>query len=125
MLQVPVQKRSIVLPILAAVLAAGIFAADTATNLDIAVPVLYVAVVLISVQFCERRGGLGLALCCIALTFFSGVLTGTDIKETGLINTAISILAIGLTTFLALKIESAGFTAKTLTEADQLRRSEE
>src|SRR5262249_53184700 len=56
MLQMPGQKRSIALPILTAALAAGIFAADTATQLDIAVPVLYVAVVLISVQFCERRG---------------------------------------------------------------------
>ena len=121
MLQVPGQKRSIVLPIFAAVLAAGIFAADTATNLDIAVPVLYVAVVLISVQFCERRGVLLVAAGCIALTLFSSVLTGTDIKQTGFINTAISILAVGLTTFLALKIESARFTAKTLIEADQLR----
>jgi two-component system, OmpR family, sensor histidine kinase KdpD len=121
MLQVPVQKRSIALPILTAALAAGIFAADTATHLDIAVPVLYVAVVLISVQFCERRGVLLVAAACIALTLFSCALTGTDIKQTGLINTAISILAVGLTTFLALKIESARFTAKTLIEADQLR----
>lgn len=121
MLQVPVQKHSIALPILTAALAAGIFAADTATHLDIAVPVLYVAVVLISVQFCERRGVLLVAAGCIALTLFSSALTGTDIKQTGLINTAISLLAIGLTTFLALKIESARFTAKTLIEADQLR----
>ena len=120
MLQVPGQKRSIFLPIFAAVLAVGIFAADTATNLDIAVPVLYVAVVLISVQFCERSGVLLVAAGCIALTLFSGALTGTDIKQTGLINTTISILAVG-TTFLALKIESARFTAKTLIEADQLR----
>src|SRR5262245_47251003 len=78
MLQVPVQKHSIALPILTAALAAGIFAADTATHLDIAVPVLYVAVVLISVQFCERRGVLFVAAGCIALTLFSSALTGTD-----------------------------------------------
>jgi two-component system, OmpR family, sensor histidine kinase KdpD len=121
MLQMPGQKRSIALPILTAALAAGIFAADTATHLDIAVPVLYVAVVLISVQFCERRGVLLVGAGCIALTLFSIALSGTDIKQTGVINTAISILAVGLTTFLALKIESARFTAKTLMEADQLR----
>jgi len=61
------------------------------------------------------------AAWCIALTVFSSALTGSDIKQTGLINTAISILAVGLTTFLALKIESARLTAQTLIEADQLR----
>jgi len=49
------QKRSVLLPILTAILAAGIFAADTLTNLEIAVPVFYVAVVLIAVRFCDRR----------------------------------------------------------------------
>lgn len=121
MLQVLERKRLIVLPILTAALAAAIFIADTATNLDIAVPVLYVAVVLISVQFCEKRGVLLVATGCAALTLFSSALTEADIKQTGIINTAISILAIGLTTFLALKIESARFTAKALIEADQLR----
>ena len=115
------QKRSIVLPILTAALATGIFVADTATKLDIAVPVLYVAVVLISVRFCERRGVLLVAAGCIALTVLSSGLTGADIKQTGVINTAISILAVGLTTLLVLKIESARFTAKTLIETDQLR----
>jgi two-component system, OmpR family, sensor histidine kinase KdpD len=38
-----------------------------------------------------------------------------------LINTAISILAVGLTTFLALRIESAKVATRTLIEADQLR----
>jgi two-component system sensor histidine kinase KdpD len=121
MLRVPGHRRSVILPIVTVVLAAGIFAADTATNLDIAVPVLYVAVVLISVRFCERRGVILVATSCVALTIFSSFLTAADIKQTGLINTAISILAIGLTTFLALRIESARFTAKTLIEADQLR----
>jgi hypothetical protein len=40
-----IAKGSVLLPIMTAVLAAGIFAADTATNLEIAVPVLYVVVV--------------------------------------------------------------------------------
>src|SRR5262245_54332488 len=121
MLQMPGQKRSIALPILTAALAAGIFATDTTTHLDIAVPVLYVAVVLISVQFGGRRGVLLVGAGCIALTLFSSALSGTDVKQTGVINTAISILAVGLTTFLALKIGSARFTAKTFMEADQLR----
>lgn len=116
-----IAKGSVLLPIMTAVLAAGIFAADTATNLEIAVPVLYVVVVLISVRFCERRGVIFVAAGCIALTLLSTFLTPTNLRQTGLINTAISILAVGLTTVLALRIESARFTAKTLIEADQLR----
>jgi len=115
------RKTSIVLPILTVVLAAGIFAADTLTNLDIAVPVLYVAVVLVSVRFCEKRGVIAIAAGCMALTVLSYFLTPGEFRQTGLINTAISLLAVGLTTFLALRIESAKFTAKTLMEADQLR----
>lgn len=119
--RVSAQKRSVLLPIFTAVLAAGIFAADSATKLEIAVPVFYVAVVLIAVRFCDRRGVILIAAGCIGLTILSSVFTASDIRQTGLINTAISILVVGLTTFLALRIESATDTAKTLMEADQLR----
>ena len=115
------QKRSLLLPIVTAVLAAGIFAADTATNLEIAVPVFYVAVVLIAVRFLDRRGVILVAAGCIGLTMLSSIFTASEVKQTGFINTAISILVVGLTTFLALRIESARVTAKTLMEADQLR----
>ena len=115
------QKTSIVLPVLTVLLAAAIFAADTITNLDIAVPVLYVAVVLLSVRFCETRGVILVAAGCMALTILSYLLTNAGPKQEGLVNTAISLLAVGLTTFLAIRIESAKFTAKTLLEADQLR----
>lgn len=121
MLYMPAQKNPIVLPILTIVLAAAIFVADTATNLEIAVPVLYVVVVLISVRFCEMRGVILVAAGCVALTMLSGFLTTTDIRQVGVINTAISILAVGLTTFLALRIETAKSKAETLIEADQLR----
>jgi len=117
------QKTSIVLPIVTIVLAAAIFAADTLTNLDIAVPVLYVIVVLVSVRFCEKRGVIAVAAGCMALTVLSYFLTVGEFKQTGLINTAISLLAVGLTTFLALRTESAKFAAKTLMEADQLRNA--
>jgi two-component system sensor histidine kinase KdpD len=115
------QKSSVVLPVLTVLLAAAIFAADTITNLDIAVPVLYVAVVLLSVRFCETRGVILVAAGCMALTILSYLLTNAGSKQEGLVNTAISLLAVGLTTFLAIRIESAKFTAKTLLEADQLR----
>src|SRR5262245_65723830 len=89
------QKRAVLLPILTAVLAAGIFAADTATNLEIAVPVLYVAVVLIAVRFCDRRGVILIAAGCIGLTILSSIFTATDIRQTGLIKTADRSLDVG------------------------------
>ena len=121
MLPNPPAKRAIILPILCVIMAAGIFALDTATNLEIAVPVLYVAVVLVAVRFLEKRGVVLVSASCVALTVLSYVLTAEGVKQAGLINTGISLLAVGITTFLALKIESARFTAKTLVEADQLR----
>ena len=121
MLHMSGQKSPIFLPFLTIILVAGIFIADTATNLEIAVPVLYVAVVLVSVRFCDKRGVILVAAGCIALTILSAVLTESGIRQTGLINTAISILAVGLTTFLALRIESAKVATRALIEADQLR----
>jgi K+-sensing histidine kinase KdpD len=115
------QKSSIVLPTVAVALTIGIFAVDTITDLEIAAAVLYVAVVLMSVRFCETRGVILVSLGCMALTVLSYFLSTTGLKQAGLINTAISLLAIGLTTFLALKIESVRNIAKTLAETDQLR----
>lgn len=98
---------SSILPSVAAALAAGIFVLDTVTDLEIAVAVLYVAVVLMSVGFCRRRGVILVSLGCMALTIVSYTLTGRGSPEAGLVNCGISLLAIAATTFLALKIESA------------------
>ena len=96
------------LPLAAIVLAAAIFVADTITSLEIAVPVFYTAVILISVRFCTRRGVILVGLGCIALTLLSDVLTpGNSASEAGIINTIISVLAIVATTYLVLKIETA------------------
>jgi len=96
------------LPIGAAVLALSIFVADTVTDLELAVPAFYTAVVLMSVRFCKKRGVVFVGLGCIMLTLLSDVLTSnTASTSAGVINTAISLSAIGTTTYLALKIESA------------------
>jgi len=116
-----VDKSSIVLPIAAIMLTVGIFVADTVTETEIAAAVLYVAVVLISVRFCESRGVILVALVCMALTVLSYFLSATGFKQAGLINTVISLLAVGLTTYLALKIESTMNLARALAEVDQLR----
>ena len=94
------------LPITAIALASGIFIADTITELEIALPAFYTAVVLISVRFCKKRGVIFVGIACIALTLVSDMLTmDTAPSEAGIINTAIGLLAIAATTYLAVKIE--------------------
>jgi K+-sensing histidine kinase KdpD len=117
----PASNSSTVFPIATFALAVGIFVADTITRMEIAVAVLYVAVVLMSVRFFQKRAVIFVALGCMVLTVLSYSLTSSSDPQTGLINTAISLLAIGFTTYLALLIESARKTANVLAEANQLR----
>ena len=104
----PSVKPNSLLPLAAIALTAAIFVADTITDLEIAVPVFYTAVILLSVRFCSRRGLVLVGLGCIALTVLSEFLTvESSASKAGIINTIISILAIIATTALVLKIESA------------------
>lgn len=99
--------KASLLPAAAALLAGTIFVVDTVTDLELAVPAFYTAVVLLSVRFCNRRGVFLIGLGCIGLTLLSDFLTsGTASTEAGVINTGISLLAIASTTYLALKIEA-------------------
>jgi C4-dicarboxylate-specific signal transduction histidine kinase len=103
---------ALLLPITTAALAAGIFVADTITDLEIAFPVFYTAIVLLSVGFCKKNGVVFVGVGCIALTLVSDLLTANaGVSEAGVINTAISLLAITSTTFLAVKIQSAEVVA--------------
>ena len=99
------------LPAATILLAALIFVADTFTDLEVAVPAFYTAVVLLSVRFCNKRGVVYVSAACVGLTIVSDFLTPGNATEAGLINTAIGIAAIGTTTYLALKIETATATA--------------
>jgi signal transduction histidine kinase len=104
-------KRAAAAPVLliaAVLIAAAIFIADTLTQLEIAVAVLYVAVILIAVRALERRGVLLVALACVALTILSYFLSREDLSpRSGFINCVISIAAILASTYLALKNQSA------------------
>jgi C4-dicarboxylate-specific signal transduction histidine kinase len=100
-----------VLPYVAAALAFVIFIFDTITDLEIAGAVFYVIVVLMSVGFCRRRGVILVSAGCMGLTLLSYFLTPTGSLQSGLINCIISLSAIGATTYLALKIESAEVAA--------------
>jgi len=92
----------------ALLIAAAVFVADTLTRLEIAVAVLYVAVILIVVRVFARRGVLVVSAACISLTILSYFLSREDHSpRTGFINCVISIAAITASTYLALRNRSA------------------
>src|SRR5271157_3529812 len=92
---------SALLPVATAALAAGILIVDILTPPEFVVAMLYVAVVLMAARFCRPPGVVLVAAGCVGLTVLSYFLSA----ETA-INTAISIAAIGATTFLALQSQS-------------------
>jgi PAS domain S-box-containing protein len=101
------RPTSALLPVATAALATGIFIVDILTPPEFGVAVLYVAVVLMAARFCQPHGIVLVAAGCIGLTVVSYFASA----ETA-INTAISIAAIGLTTFLALQGQSTEATLR-------------
>lgn len=95
-----------ILPVSAGTLAAAIFAVDTITDLEIAVAVFYIVVVLMSVSFCRARGVILISAGCMTLTIVSYFLTKTGEPRAGLINCAVSLAAIGVGTYVVLRIKS-------------------
>ena len=71
-------------------------------RLEIAVEVLYVAVILIAVRTLERRGVLIVAFACVTLTLLSCFISREDFSPpSGFINCVISIAAILVSTYEA------------------------
>lgn len=103
----PSPSNSPILPILAGVLAVAIFAIDTISTFDIAIAVLYAVVVLMGASFLQRRGVLILSAVCLALTVLSYLVSHQLTADTALVRCLMSLSAIGATTFLALKNQSA------------------
>lgn len=89
------------------VVMAAIFVADTGTSYETAVAVFYTIVILVSARVFGRRGLVALNAVCIAMTVLSFGLTIHGDLRAGLINTGISIAAIVITTYLAIKMEAA------------------
>ncbi len=87
--------------------AAAIFIIDTFTPLGIAVAALYVVVVLMAGKFLERRGVLIVAFSCIALTVLSYLIQHGTTYGASLVRCVVSLIAIAITTFLALKSQAA------------------
>ena len=95
-----------------ATLMIGIFIADTLTDLEVAVAVFYATVILAAVMFLSARGVIVLAGLCGILTVISFFLTSTGSREAGLLNASISLIAIGVTTVLSLKVVAAERAAR-------------
>ncbi|MBN9602435.1 MAG: two-component sensor histidine kinase [Afipia felis] len=99
---------------------AGIFIADTMTDYAIAAAVFYTAVILAATRIMSRLAVIILAGICIALTLISFFLTPSGAYEVGLVNTGISIVAIGVTAYLGLRMVAA--EAEALEARDRLLR---
>ena len=98
------------LPIIAGAFAVAIFIVDTVTPLDIAIAVLYIVVVFLAANYFQRRGVLLVASGCLAMTVLSYLLSHDLAVDGALARCLGSIAAIGGTTFLALKHQSARMT---------------
>jgi len=103
---------SSLLPVIAVAFAVGIFVIDTVTPLEAAVAVLYVVVIMLASNFLPRPGVLLTSAICLVLTALSFLLTHELDDGTGLVKCLLSIAAIGITTFLTLKNQSANMTLR-------------
>jgi PAS domain S-box-containing protein len=97
--------------------AIAIFIIDTFTPLGLAVAVLYAVIVLMAGRFVQRRGLLVISFSCIAITALSFLFQHGFTYGPSLVRCLVSILAIAITTFLALKSQGA---ARTLREQASL-----
>jgi PAS domain S-box-containing protein len=96
------------LPVAAGALALAIFVIDTFTPFGMAVAVLYVIVVLMAANFCDRRGTLIVGIGCAALTVLAfSISHGTHYESTAFMRCIVSLFAIAITTFLILKNKTA------------------
>jgi PAS domain S-box-containing protein len=103
----PLPESLPVLPVIAGALAVAIFVVDAFTPLDIAVAVLYVVVVLMAANLLDRRGLLLVSAVCLASTVMAYLLSHGLTTSTALGRCLMSVAAIGITAFLALKNQSA------------------
>jgi two-component system sensor kinase FixL len=101
----------------------AIFTVDTFSPLDMAIAVMYVVVVLLSASVWRRRGVMLATGVCMLLTLASYGLTHT-IAFSGPASgrMTVALLAIGITSFLALRGQAA--TNELLAREEALRRSE-
>ena len=105
--------RAYGLPVATAAAATAIFVLDTITDVGVAVGILFVPVVLMAARFCRARGVVLVSLGCAALTVLSHYLSpGDPWTSLALLNRFLSLVALGVTTFLVVKNQSAEMVLK-------------
>ncbi|WP_109483391.1 PAS domain S-box protein [Paraburkholderia sp. C35] len=93
-----------VLFVLAAIVGVGVFLIDALTPLDIAIAVLYVVGVLLIASPGSRQAAIATASTCVLLTLVAFLMSHDDNYSGGSIaRCVVSLLAIGTTSFLALR----------------------
>ena len=104
---------ALLLPIATAVMAAGIFVADTVLPHDIAVGAAYIVVVLVASRFCTGRTLVLVGAGCVVLIMLSYVLSPpVTPTEEALLNVTLRSVGIGIATFLAWQNQSAQAAAR-------------
>lgn len=115
--------QNLVFALIAIALAAAVFYVDTYTDIEGAVAVLYVVVMLLAVQASTRVGLLVIAAVCAALTLVSYVVThGKDADLQSTVRLAVALAALCVTTMLLLKSETARLALLSINSA--LKESE-
>lgn len=118
-------NRSPAVPAAAAALTVAIFAVDALTELDVAIAVLYVGVVLMSVWIWPRRGVIAVMLFCMGLTLLAYLISHGFFKdEAALTRCLVSLAAIAITGFLAVKGQDATIALLQREEALNQARSQ-
>jgi len=95
-------------PIAAGAAVLAIFVLDTMTDVSVAVGILFVPVIIVAARFCRPRGVVLIALGCVALALMAHFVSpGDPWTSLALTNRAFALSAIGITTFLVVKNQSA------------------
>src|SRR4029079_3385326 len=104
----PLPTKSELIALVALALAVAIFIIAPFTPLGVDVPALYAIVVVLAARLISRAGVLAVAWSLLALTVLSyAVQHGPDFESAAFVRCLVSLLAISITTFLALKTQAA------------------
>nr|WP_195909465.1 ATP-binding protein [Rhizobium tubonense] len=99
--------KSRVLPVITAVIAAGVFILDSITIRETAVSILYVGVALLAARFLPKRGVVLVALGCMVLAVLSHfIAVQGPLPDVAVSNRLLSLAAIGIAAFLAVQSQS-------------------
>ena len=97
-------------PLAAALITSAVFLLDTLTELDIAIAVLYVSVVLLALNFAGQTGIVLIGTACMGLTLLSFLISHSDDLvefEDSVGRCLVSLAAIAITTLLGFRLKTS------------------